>query len=196
MKDASNVVVWLVPQTPGPIAPASGENPQYQIVQHNKMFEPNFLVVPVGSVVDFPNLDPWFHNVFSLYRGKKFDLGLYEAGSHKQVKFDRPGASYIFCNIHPEMTAIVLAVDSPLFGISDKAGRVKIANVPPGAYLLRVWYDGATPQALQALERRIEVGDNSSGLPLISISATKQSALNHKNKYGQDYDPEAGNPVY
>jgi len=94
------------------------------------------------------------------------------------------------------MTAIVLAVDSTLFGISDKAGRVKIANVPPGAYLLRVWYDSATPQALQALERRIEVGDNSSGLPLISISATKQSALNHKNKYGQDYDPEAGNPVY
>jgi len=96
MKDASNVVVWLVPQTPGLIAPASNENPQYRIVQHNKMFEPNFLVVPVGSVVDFPNLDPWFHNVFSLYRGKKFDLGLYEAGSHKQVKFDRPGASYIF----------------------------------------------------------------------------------------------------
>jgi plastocyanin len=196
VKDASRVVIWLVAQDPTLQTPPSADKPPYRIVQHNKMFQPDFLVVPMGSLVDFPNLDPWFHNVFSLYRGKKFDLGLYEAGAHKQVKFDRPGASYIFCNIHPGMTAVVLAVDSALFGVSDKAGRVTIANVPSGKYLLRVWYEDATPQALQALERPIEVSAQSRNLPPIAVPVTKQNEMKHKNKFGHDYDPNPDSEVY
>ena len=63
----------------------------------------------MGAVVQFPNHDPFFHNVFSLFEGKRFDLGLYEAGSSRNVSFDRPGISYIFCNIHAEMSAVVIA---------------------------------------------------------------------------------------
>jgi hypothetical protein len=166
------------------------------MVQHNKTFEPNLLVVPMGSVVVFPNLDPWFHSVFSLYRGKRFDLGLYEAGSQKKVRFDRPGASYVFCNIHPEMVAVVLTVDSEFYGISDKAGHISIAAVPPGRYLLRVWSENATPEALQALERLIIIGNGSHSLPTVSIPATRQISMKHKNKFGRDYDPKALTPEY
>ena len=100
-KDASKVVVWLVPLDAVHPVRAISERPHYRLVQRNKRFEPDLLVVPVGSVVDFPNADPWFHNVFSLYRGKRFDLGLYQAGSQRSVRFDRIGPSYLFCNIHP-----------------------------------------------------------------------------------------------
>ena len=99
-------------------------------MQRNKSFDPHVLVVPVGSVVAFPNHDPFFHNVFSLFEGKRFDLGLYEAGSTRDVHFDKPGISYIFCNIHPEMSAVVLALDTPYYGVSDPHGQVVIANVP------------------------------------------------------------------
>jgi len=168
---------------------AAGDQHKYQMAQRNKSFQPNMLVVPVGTAVDFPNYDPWFHNVFSLYRGKRFDLGLYEAGSRKQVVFDRPGPSYIFCNIHPQMHAVVLAVDSEYFGISDKAGRISIADVPSGKYEMRVWYENAAPKSLEALERRVEIGDGNRTLPPVSISAVKQDPMKHTNKYGQDYDP-------
>src|SRR4029077_15974960 len=98
-RDASEVVVWLVsvPGTGEPSSTGVSTKTHYRILQHNKTFEPKLLVVPLGSIVDFPNLDPWFHNVFSLYQGKRFDLGLYQAGSEKEVVFDRPGPSFLFC---------------------------------------------------------------------------------------------------
>src|SRR5712675_2440961 len=143
VKDASKIVVWLSPvDAVRPISDPTGRT-RYRLVQHHKRFEPGLLVVPVGSVVDFPNEDPWFHNVFSLYRGKRFDLGLYQAGSQRSVKFDRIGPSYLFCNIHPGMTGVVLAVDTSFFGISDKAGHYSIADVPPGNYTIHIWYENA-----------------------------------------------------
>ncbi len=194
VKDASRVVVWL---TPRGVVPAHAAVPQtYRMVQHNKMFEPKLLVVPISSLVDFPNLDPWFHNVFSLYRGKRFDLGLYEAGAHKEIRFDRPGASYIFCNIHPEMAAVIMTVDSDFYGISDKSGQVSIPNVPAGKYLLHVWYENATPEALMALDRSVDIETESANLPAISVPVTQQTVAGHKNKYGQDYDPKAGASDY
>jgi plastocyanin len=196
LKDASRVVEWLVPTPQMHAAQSAKPRGTYKMVQRDKMFQPNFLVVPVGSIVNFPNLDPWFHNVFSLYRGKKFDLGLYEAGSDKQVRFDRPGASFVFCNIHPEMTAVVLTVDSEYYGVSDKTGRLTIAGVPEGSYVLKVWYENATPEALQALTRQFAVGGDTHTLPAISVVMTKQYLMKHKNKYGHDYDPNAASPVY
>src|SRR5256885_8877747 len=107
-----------------------------RLAQHNKSFEPHVVVVPVGSVVAFPNRDPWFHNVFSLFEGKRFDLGLYEAGTSRAVHFDRPGISYIFCNIHPQMSAVVVTLNTPYWTFSDRNGHVTIANVPVGRYAL------------------------------------------------------------
>src|SRR6202158_3079335 len=190
-KDASKVVVWLVPvdvvQQP---VRATAERPHYRLLQRNKRFEPGLLVVPVGSVVDFPNADPWFHNVFSLYRGKRFDLGLYQAGAQRSVKFDRVGPSYLFCHIHPEMKGVVLAVDSEFFSTSDKAGHYAIAGVPPGKYQLHVWYENAKPDVLQALHRVVVIESGGQVLPVISVAAVNQPQTGHKNKYGQDYDPD------
>ena len=188
-RDASRVVVWLVPLSSVQPVREVTEQRHYRLVQHFKRFEPGLLVVPVGSVVDFPNLDPWFHNVFSLYRGKRFDLGLYQAGSMRSVHFDRPGPSYLFCNIHPEMTGVVLAVESPLFGVSDKSGRYAIADVPPGKYLLQVWYENSTAESLQALQRTVSIEPETRSLPPISMVVNKPR-VDHKNKYGQDYDPD------
>ena len=157
-KDASRVVVWLVPlgATADAFAPPLSARRHYRMLQHNKMFEPELLVVPLGSIVDFPNLDPWFHNVFSLYQGKRFDLGLYQAGSEKAVNApsSRPGPSFLFCNIHPQMTAVILAVNSDLFGISDKTGRLLIPRVPPGRYRVHVWYENAAPDFTDATATR------------------------------------------
>jgi len=196
VKDASRVVLWLVPKGAAPAAESGPDKPIYRMVQHNKTFDPHLLVVPVGSVVSFPNLDPWFHSVFSLYRGKRFDLGLYEPGSHKNIVFDRPGASYVFCNIHPQMAAVILTVDSDYFGISDKNGRISIADVPTGPYQLHVWYEDATEKSLEALERTILLRNAGHSLPSVSIAVTKQDLLHHKNKYGRDYDPQASSPEY
>jgi len=187
--DASHVVVWLTPVNVVQPVRAT-ERSHYRLLQHNKRFEPGLLVVPVGSVVDFPNADPWFHNVFSLYRGKRFDLGLYQAGTQRSVKFDRVGPSYLFCNIHPEMTGVVLAVDSDLFAVTAKNGRYSLAGVAPGKYLLHVWYENTAPELLESLTRPVNIEAQTRTLPAISIAVTKQTQTEHKNKYGQDYDPD------
>jgi len=187
-KDASQVVVWLAPMNV--VQQVRVTERHYRLLQHNKRFEPGLLVVPVGSVVDFPNADPWFHNVFSLYRGKRFDLGLYQAGAQRSVKFDRVGPSYLFCNIHPQMTGVVLAVDSELFAVTDKSGRYSIEGVAPGKYVFHVWYDNAAPESLEALARPVNIEAETRALPAISIRVTKQTQTEHKNKYGQDYDPD------
>jgi plastocyanin len=200
--DASHVVVWLTPVDAQQRSRAMVEKTHYRLVQRNKRFEPSLLVVPVGSIVDFPNADPWFHNVFSLYRGKRFDLGLYQAGAQRSVKFDRIGPSYLFCNIHPEMTGVVLAIDSEFFAISDKAGHYSISGVPPGKYILQVWYENARPEALQELQHTVALQGGTHTLPHsvalqggtytlppISIPVVKQIQIDHKNKYGQEYDP-------
>lgn len=196
-RDASEVVVWLVsvPGTGEPSAPAVSAKPHYRILQHNKTFEPKLLVVPLGSIVDFPNLDPWFHNVFSLYQGKRFDLGLYQAGSEKEVVFDRPGPSFLFCNIHPQMTAVILTVNSDYFGISDKAGHILISHVPAGRYAMHAWYESAASTFADVPQRPIDIGPRENALPAISIPVTKHD-WSHKDKYGNDYDPKASAPAY
>lgn len=195
--DHSNVVVWLsgADRAAAKPAPTSSSGQAPRLIQRNKNFEPHLLVVEVGTVVQFPNRDPFFHNIFSLYDGKPFDLGLYEAGSNRSVRFDRPGASFLFCNIHAEMSAIVVALDTPYFGISDRSGQVKIHAVRLGRYLLHVWYERSGPEALQALTRPITISPATRTLPSIQVLLDPNFTLSHKNKYGQDYVPPA-NPAY
>ena len=217
--EAENVVVWLVPEGGG-VRPAAFQQNQIaqnhvsqnhvsqnqvsqvssaqvpRLVQYNKTFEPHVLVVPVGSVVAFPNRDPFFHNVFSLFEGKRFDLGLYEAGTTRDVHFDKPGISYIFCNIHPEMSAAVIALDTPYYGISDARGQVVIANVPSGKYTLRVWYEAMPPETLKAMTREVTVSEASSTLGVLRLREANLSTT-HKNLYGRDYDsPVPDSPAY
>jgi hypothetical protein len=167
------------------------------LAQKNKMFVPHLVVVTRGSVIDFPNRDPWFHNVFSLFNGKRFDLGLYEAGSSRTVHFDREGVSFIFCNIHPEMSAVVVVLSSPYFGVTGKGGDFDIPAVPPGRYMLHLWNESAQPATLQALTHEVQIGDAEHSLGTLHLPVTKRTTLAHKNKYGQDYEPPSPNsPVY
>jgi plastocyanin len=195
--DASNVVLWLMP-APGTASTKHqlARQTSARLVQKNKSFDPHLIVIPVGSVVAFPNRDPFFHNVFSLFEGKRFDLGLYEAGTSKDVHFDKPGISYIFCNIHPEMSAVVITVDTSYYGISDARGQVVIPKVPTGRYTLRVWYEAALPETLQTLGQEINISENNSSIGVLRI-AEAALPMNHKNLYGRDYDPPTANdPAY
>src|SRR6266700_5477593 len=156
--DNSNAVVWLMPsaaiQHP-PLNDASRR--RFRLIQQRKRFEPHVLVVPVGSVVEFPNRDPFFHNVFSLFDGKRFDLGLYEAGGTRFVHFDKAGISYIFCNIHPEMSAVVVAVATPYYALSDRVGNISIRGIPAGRYMLHVWNERALPGIADAASRELTI---------------------------------------
>lgn len=193
---AGNAVVWLT-LAEGTVIPASDQTSSPpRLVQRNKSFQPHVLVVRVGSLVEFPNRDPFFHNVFSLFEGKRFDLGLYEAGSTRKVLFDKPGISYIFCNIHAEMSAVVIAVNTPYYGISDRRGQIVIPGVTPGKYVFRVWYEGGLPEAMNAMTREITISDSTSTLGVLHLPASTPPAT-HKNMYGGDYAPPAPNsPTY
>jgi plastocyanin len=110
--------------------------------QRNETFVPHVLAVTVGTVVDFPNSDKTFHNVFSLSKAKRFDLGRYAAGHSKSVRFDRPGVVRVFCDIHSHMNAYVLVLTHRFFAVTDPDGRFRIPAVPPGDYTVIAWYEG------------------------------------------------------
>jgi len=184
---ASGVVVWLKPVSNAP--PADPKPEHFRLVQKDKSFHPHLLVVPLGSSVDFPNLDPFFHNVFSQFNGKRFDLGLYEEGSNKTVRFDHEGVSYIFCNIHPEMSAVVISLSTPYVGVSSPTGEIELHDVPPGTYEMRVWAEGVDSKLLNALTHTVHVGPAQTDLGTIQL-VQNGAATAHKNKYGQDYFPD------
>ena len=187
--DNSNVAVWLAPLDRAGTGSDASPRTVPRLVQRNKTFEPHVLMVQAGTRVQFPNEDPFFHNVFSLFNGKRFDLGLYEAGSSKTVQFDRAGVSFLFCNIHEEMSAVVIAVDSPYYGLSDHAGRVVIASVPDGRYQMHVWYERSSPEDLKKLDRTVTISETARSLEPVQVLNNSDFTLAHKNKYGQDYVP-------
>jgi plastocyanin len=198
IKDASKLVVWLTPvgNTPAPQAPVQQKSQIPQLVQKDKMFHPSLLVIPAGGKVEFPNQDPFFHNVFSLFDGKRFDLGLYESGTTRFVQFDKPGISFIFCNIHAQMSAVVIALDTPYYAISDAHGGISINGVVPGRYKMHVFHPSVSPDALHAAEHEITVTPDDTFLGNFTL-AESDLELAHKNKYGRDYDPpNPDSPAY
>ena len=112
------------------------------LTQKDKRFEPSVLAVGVNSTVSFPNLDPFYHNVFSYSKTKKFDLGKYKQGNTKYVTFDKPGIVQVFCEIHHSMRAYVHIFDTPYFAVSDDQGHFVINDVPKGTYTMTVWQEG------------------------------------------------------
>lgn len=189
-----DVVVWLSPVQPLSSKPPLAPHTPYRLVQKNKEFEPHLLVVPTGTNVEFPNMDPFFHNVFSLFNGKRFDLGLYESGTSRSVRFDREGVSYIFCNIHPEMGAVVLALSTPFYAIAHGAGGVVIHGVPPGSYKLQIWSEQAKAVNPSAFPRAVQVSTTDASLGEIDMEPTSSSMNGHKNKFGEDYHPASESP--
>src|SRR5215469_13737488 len=196
VNNASKAVIWLTPvgTEVEPPRQKPGEIPQ--LVQRNKSFHPGLVVIPVGGKVEFPNRDPFFHNVFSLFEGKRFDLGLYEGGTTRFVQFDKPGISFIFCNIHAEMSAVVIALTTPYYAVSDARGDLAIPVVPPGRYQLQIFHSGVAPDALRATARKITVAPGQTTLGTFPL-AESDATVAHKNKYGRDYDrPQPDSPAY
>jgi plastocyanin len=186
-------VLWLEPLAGTP-ALSFPPHAHYTLLQKNRTFIPHLQAIPAGSVVEFPNEDPFFHNVFSLYEGKRFDLGLYEAGSSKAVTFSRVGVSYIFCNIHPEMSAVVIALGTPLYAEADAKDSVSLRGIPPGDYKLHVWIEGVPQSFLDGLSRPVHFSGHAVDLGVLKAPIAGARTTPHTNMYGQEYAPESQSP--
>jgi plastocyanin len=122
--------------TPAPIA-------GFEVAQRDRRFVPDLVVVPVGSSVSFPNMDPIFHNIFSLSKAKSFDLGSYDKGETRRVEFPRAGIVEVYCHLHPNMEATVVVTPNRWYARADRAGQYQISNVPPGSYTVVAWHRSA-----------------------------------------------------
>ena len=114
--------------------------------QRDTSFVPHLLAVTVGTTVEFPNDDQIYHNVFSLSKPRRFDLGRYAAGRSKGVRFDKPGIVRVFCDIHSQMNAFILVFDHRFYAVTDAEGRYRIERIPPGSYRVTAWYEGVARQ--------------------------------------------------
>jgi hypothetical protein len=123
-----------------------------------------------------------------MFDGKRFDLGLYEAGTSHAVTFDSPGVCYIFCNIHPEMSAAIVVIDSPYYATSDAAGQFSIPNVPAGTYDLYVWHERGKPEKPDDFPLEVTITPQKASVHTIRLVDAGELLANHKNKYGRDYD--------
>ena len=152
-KPVADAVIWL----DAPSAPRPREG-RFVVYQRNMEFVPRVLAAPVGATVELPNNDRVFHNVFSFTNGKPFDLGFYPTGASKRITLDRPAVNRLYCNIHPHMAAYIVAVDTPYYATTDRAGRFTIPEVPAGRYTYHAWRSGA-----DAINATVVAGD---GQPL------------------------------
>jgi plastocyanin len=183
---SSDVVVWL---TSTRTTETASPGPLVRLLQKDKRFTPHILAVTRGTAIEFPNQDPFFHDVFSIYHGKPFDLGLYESGAVRKIRFSEPGISYIFCNIHPEMSAVVVTLATPHFTITARDGSFKISQVPPGRYKLEMWYELSPEAELTSLSREFEITAGNNALATMTIHSS-DAPHDHFNKYGEPYPLE------
>lgn len=182
--DFSGVVVSLVPVEATEISTAPSRH--LKMLQKNKTFSPHVLPIQVGTVVDFPNLDPIFHNAFSSYSGQVFDVGLYSPGASRAVRFARPGVVRVFCNIHPSMSAVIVVLNTPYFTVTGPDGRFAL-DVPAGKYELHVFHERASEATLSRMTRVLQAGADPLSIPSIVISEAGYLPAPHKNKYGRPY---------
>lgn len=185
-------VVWLQPRASGMVPVAAPGH--FTLLQKDRSFVPHLLVIPAGSTVSFPNADPFFHNVFSLFNGKRFDLGLYEAGATREVVFSHEGVSYIFCNIHSEMSAVVIALTTPLFASAGADARAILRNVPPGEYDLHVWVEGVSEPSLNSLTSRVHIRSTNADAVTVQLLESPSLQHDHLNEFGQPYDRSTHQP--
>jgi len=160
--------------------PAKAPTERPKVEQRNTRFNPEVVVVRQGQTLEFPNLDKFYHNVFSVTPGNEFDLGLYRGGVSKTATLDQPGEIDVYCNIHPEMAAKILVLQNDYFAEAAADGSFTIANLPPGNYTLVAWSARHEPQ-----KKPIEV---KAGAALkVSFALKPRKAATHLNKNGEQY---------
>jgi plastocyanin len=139
--ERSRVVIYLEASTSA--GQNAADSPAPQIQQLDRRFMPDLVVIPVGSTVFFPNMDPIFHNIYSLSKPKSFDLGNYDKGQTRKVTFPKPGIVDIYCHLHPNMQATVVVTPNRWFARPNRTGQYRIPDVPPGQYTLVAWHKAA-----------------------------------------------------
>ena len=176
--DPTQVLVWVE----GPrVAP---ENPPVaRIRMKAKEFVPHLVVVPLGGKVEFPNQDPILHNAFSMTSENRFDLDLYKKPNSRTWTPRAPGVVRVYCNIHPQMSAIVVVRDNPYWTFAAADGRFTIPDVPDGRWLVKAWYDRAGE-----VSARVTVAGEAAISVDLTLDASRHKRRGHKNKYGKDYD--------
>ena len=179
--DVGTAVVWLEGGPGGRPAPIQAE-----ISTAEKAFSPHVLVVPVGSTVAFPNHDPFNHNVFSLSEEQPFDLGLYGRGEARSIRLERAGIIRVYCNVHSQMSALLVVRDGPYFVQPSGDGSFLLPTVPPGHYILHAWHERA-PE----LTRPLDVPAAGLADVALELDARGYRFKPHLNKYGQPY-PQQG----
>ena len=175
--DLSDAVVYL----DGPKLRTAGATAT--VVMKAKTFSPHVVVIPVGSTVDFPNQDPIFHNVFSVSAENRFDLDLYKRPKSGQWTFKAPGVARVYCNIHPQMSAVILVRDNPYFSKAEPDGSFVLADVPGGKYTLKAWHERASEASLELTVAAS--GETDAGELVFDSSGYRR--LPHKKKDGTDY---------
>jgi len=180
LADLSDVIVYLegVREKPAPA--------RTTVMMKGKAFLPRVAVVSVGSTVEFPNQDPIFHNVFSVSGQNRFDLDLYKRPKSGSWTFQAPGVVRVYCNIHPQMSAVVVVVDNPFFSKVQPDGTFTIENVPAGRHRVKAWHE-------RAGEASVEVAVPDKGTATagpLRLDATAWKRQQHKNKFGKDYSSD------
>lgn len=184
-QDLGNAVIFIEGRGPRPAAT------RVDMALDARQFRPRVIVVPVGTTVQFPNLDPFNHNVFSLNEPNAFDLGLYGRGQTEVKRFTRPGIVRVFCNIHPRMTGVVIVRDNGWYAQPGADGSFTIADVPAGRYTLKVWHERA-PE----LTRPITVPEGGLASLDLALDASGYQFVQHRNKHGQEYGSGATRERY
>jgi plastocyanin len=176
VRDVSDVVVYVegVKTRPRP--------GRATVTMKGKTFLPRVVAVAVGGTVDFPNQDPIFHNVFSVSGENRFDLDLYKRPKSGSWTFQHPGIVRVYCNIHPQMSAVVLVRDNPHFTKASADGSFVIEDVPAGKYALRAWQERAGEGSVDIT---VTASDETSAE--LTLDASKWKHVRHKNKFGKDY---------
>lgn len=169
-----------------PLDAASSRKPgSFTLTQKDKTFRPHILAVSIGSTVAFPNEDTIFHNVFSLSGPQPFDLGLYRSGDSRSKAFAQPGEYRVFCNIHPQMTALILVVATPHVARPGPDGRF-VLDLPPGRYRLTAVSERGAPVSGEVIATASTVD-----APVLTLDESSWTDGRHKNKFGQEYPAAA-----
>lgn len=178
-QEMTRVWVWWQPDEPTTVRAPSEP---FVVQTRQKEFDPRVTVVPTGSVVAFPNSDPILHNVFSVSEPARFDLGLYGQGPGKQVTFDQAGVVRVFCNVHQDMVAYVVVLDTPHYTALGRDGRFALSGLPAGTGRLTVWHDQAEPWS-----RRFRISDQGNRPVAIDLALDRPRVPPHRNKLNRRY---------
>lgn len=181
----AETVIWLEPAASVRVKPENA-----QMVTRNKTLVPHVMAVPAGSTIQFPNEDPITHNLFSISPANPFDLGLYKKNSGKSEKFEKAGIVTVYCNVHPNMSAVIHVMDTPYYGMANAQGAFSLTDVPAGRYKLSAWNEKS---GLQTTPIEVTASGEVRGKTTLTLDARNYRATQHLNKNNQPYSRSRSN---